>query len=236
MRYRRCRPNDEYLAGLWRDTFARDLAWGTPVYLFEVEKPHRDAKTAPSWSWASLPGGHPAIMRRHCEGDDEHRSRSLLVEPQNEEVEEGTLADLAIRGVQVAGRMRPLLSGHSQRQDWSDVSEPCADGQEKFSFKSYVDNDTHCIDMSRGLVLVYEAHREEMVGHVDYLADADRLYRGVADVQCLEIGKSEMLLLEQFETNDNGAEQLKSYRRIGVSWRLRSDFFESKALMRIRLV
>lgn len=236
MRYRRCRPNDEYLAGLWRDTFARDLAWRTPVYLFEVEKPHRDAKIAPSWSWASLPGGHLAIVRRHCEGDDEQRSRSLLVEPRNEEVEEGILADLTIRGVQVAGRMRPLLSGHSQRQDWSDVSVPCADGQEKISFKSYIDNDTHCIDLSRGLVLAYEAHREETVGHVDYLTVVDRLYQGIADFQCLEIGQSEMLLLEPYEGSDNGAEQFRRDRHIGVSWRLRGNFFEGKAQLKIQIV
>lgn len=236
MRYRRCRPNDEYLAGIWRDTFARDLAWRTPVYLFEVEKSLRDVKIAPSWSWASLPGGHPAIMRRHCESDDEQRSRSLLVEPRSENLEEGTMTDLAIKGVQVEGRMRPLLSGHSQRQDWSDVSVPCVDGQEKFSFKSYVNGDTHCIDLSRGLVLAYEAHREETLGHIDYLVEADRMYRGVSDVQCLEIGNSEMLLLEQDGGNDTEAEQLKNYRRIGVSWKFRSDFFEGTELIKIRLV
>lgn len=236
MRYRRCRPNDEYLAGLWRDTFARDLAWKTPVYLFEVEKPPRNSKIAPSWSWASLPGGHPAIMRRHCGSDDEQRSRTLLVEPRSENFEEETMAELAIRGVQVEGRMRPLFSGQSQRQEWSDVSVPCADGQEKFSFKSCVDDDTRCIDFSRGLILAYEAHREETLGHVDYLGDADRLYQGVANFQCLEIGQSEMLLLEQCEENDNVTGQLKSYRRIGVSWRFRSDFFEGKARIKIQLV
>lgn len=236
MRYRRCRPNDEYLAGLWRDTFARDLAWRTPVYLFEVEKSLRDSKIAPSWSWASLPGGHPAIMRRHCESDDEQRSRSLLSEPRADVLEEETMAELAVKGVRVTGRMRPLLSGHSQRQEWSDVSVPCADGREKFSFKHFVDDDTHCIDLSRGLLLVYEAHREETVGHIDYLVEADRLYRGVSDVQCLEIGKSEMLLLEKCECNDNGAELLNNYRRVGVSWKFRSDFFENKSRIRIRLV
>lgn len=236
MRYRHCRPSDEYLAGLWRDTFARDLAWRTPVYLFEVQKSLHDAKIAPSWSWASLPGGHPAIMRRQFENDDEDRGRSVLVEPRSEHLEEGAMADLATKGVQVAGRMRPLLSDHSQRQDWLDVSMPCADGQEKFSFKSYVDDDTHCIDLSRGLVLGYEAHREETVGHIDYLVDADRMYQGIADVECLEIGSSVMLLLERYEGNDDDAEQLRRYRRVGVSWRFRGDFFEGKARMSIQLV
>lgn len=236
MRYRRCRPNDEYLAGLWRDTFARDLAWRTPVYLFEVQKPPRSDRIAPSWSWASLPGGHPAIMRRHSGNEDEQRSRAFLVEPRSESLEEGTMAELAMRGVQVAGRMRPLLSGHSQRQDWADVGVPSADGQEKFSFKSYVDDDTHCVDFSRGLVVAYEAHREETVGHVDYLADADRLYRGVADFECLELGESEMLLLELCEGDDHEPGQSRSYRRIGVSWNFRRDFFKGKAQMRIRLI
>lgn len=236
MRYRRCRSRDEYLAGLWRDTFSRDLAWKTPVYLLEVQKRDRGETIAPSWSWASLPGRHPAIMRRQLVTDDEQRSRSLLVEPRADLAEGVTMADLAVRGVQVAGRMRPVLSDHSQRQDWSEVSVPSTDGQEKFAFKSYVDDDIHCVDLSRGLVLAYEAHREETVGHVDYLVDADRLYRGVADVECLEIGKTEMLLIERCGGIDDGAQQLKCYRRVGVSWRFRSDFFEGNVKVKIRLV
>lgn len=236
MRYHRCRPADEYLAGLWRDTFAKDLAWRTPVYLFEVQKPLRDAKIAPSWSWASLPSGHPAIMRRHSESDDELGDKFFLVEPRVDPSVEGNLSNFAIRGIQLAGRMRPLLSGHSQRQDWSDISVTDADGREKFSFKSYVDDDTYSIDLSRGLVLAYEAHREETVGYVDYLTDADRLYRGVVDIECLELGKREMLLLERCEGNDTGAEKLRSFRRVGVSWRFRGDFFEGVVPTKVQLI
>jgi hypothetical protein len=90
--------------------------------------------------------------------------------------------------------------------------------------------------MCRGLVLAYEAHREETVGHIDYLADADRLYRGVANVKCLEIGKTDMRFLERCIENHSEASQLKSFHRVGVSWKFRADFFEGKARMRIQLI
>ncbi|KAK2615973.1 hypothetical protein N8I77_002694 [Diaporthe amygdali] len=235
MRYLRYRGNDEYLAGLWRDTFAMDLAWRTSVYLLEVQKPVCENQRIPSWSWASLPCGHPAVMRRrHCgSGDEQHTL--LLVKSQPSHADEGGLAETTVRSVQVKGRMRPLLSDYSRRKEWSDVSVRSADGQEKFSFRGCVDDDVYCVDLSRGLVLAYEAHREESIGHVDYVVDADRMYQGTVEVECLELGQSEMLLLERCESKYNGTEHLKGYRRIGVSWDFRGDFFDGKAQVEIEL-
>lgn len=235
MRYHRYRGNDEYLAGLWRDTFAMDLAWRTSVYLLEVQKPVCENQRIPSWSWASLPCGHPAVMRRrHCESGDEQHAL-LLVKSRPSHADEGGLAETIVRSVQVKGRMRPLLSGHPRRKEWSDVSVRDADGKEKFSFRNCVDDDVYCVDLSRGLVLAYEAHREESIGQVEYVVDADRVYQGTVEVECLELGQSEMLLLERCESKYNGTEHLKGYRRIGVSWDFRGDFFDGKAPVEIEL-
>ncbi|KAL1848341.1 hypothetical protein Daus18300_013623 [Diaporthe australafricana] len=237
MRYHRHRESDEYLAGLWRDTFALDLAWRTSVYLMESQKPLCEDDIIPSWSWASLPCGHPAIMRRrHCESDDIPKDRLLLVQSRPSHADEGRMADTTVRSVHVKGRMRPLLSSYSERKDWSNVSVRGGDGQESFSFRKYVGDDIHCVDLSRGLVLAYEAHREETMAHVDYIVDADRVYCGVADVECLELGESEMLLVERCGRDDNKTEHLQSYRRIGVSWNFRGDFFDGRAQIEIELV
>lgn len=237
MRYHRYRKSDEYLAGLWRDTFALDLAWKTSVYLLESQKPLCEEHIIPSWSWASLPSGHPAIMRRrHGESDDRQKERLLLVQSRPRHADEGRLADTTVRSVQVKGRMRQLLSRHSERKEWWDISVRGGDGQETFSFRKYVADHIHCVDLSRGLVLAYEAHRQETMANVDYIDDADRVYRGVADVECLELGESEMLLVERCESDDKETELFKGYRRIGVSWSFRGDFFDGEAQTEIELV
>lgn len=260
MRYQHCRgAGDQYLAGLWMDTLAQDLAWKTPVYLIENNNdPSLDEagnNLIPSWSWASLPLGHPALMRRRREGshDDEGARNDQFIEPLLLQTkEENTTVSAPMSGsIVVAGRMRPLIrSPHSQRVDWSDISVGNTQEQdEKFSFLHHIATDVHSVDISRGLVLVYEAHREETLGYIDYLTDADRVYRGVANLECLELGKSEMLLLERCldddieeeaaaeDDDDEGrSREIRSYRRVGVSWKFRKDFFERAERVRIELV
>lgn len=233
MRYHRYRKSDEYLAGLWRDTFAMDLAWKTSVFLLEIQKRSREDQIIPSWSWASLPCGHPAVMRRRQSRGGE---RVQLLRCQPNHPEEVSMAETTVRSVLVRGRMRPLFDSHAERKDWSDVSVQCAGEKEKFSFRSYVGDDIYCVDLISGRVLAYEAHREETIGHIDYILDADRLYRGVATIECLELGESEMLLLEQCEVDENNTGSTRKYRRIGVSWDFRGDFFDEKAKADIELV
>lgn len=246
MRYQHCRAGDQYLAGLWRDTLAQDLAWRTPVYMLENSEPLLDegGNLIPSWSWASLPLGHPALMRRRktSDDDDEVAYNEQLIEPLLRMGEERrTVSTPMVRNIVVAGRMRPLISPHSQRVDWSDISaENTQEQAEKFSFMHHVAKDVHSVDISRGLVLAYEAHREETLGYIDYLLDADRVYRGVANLECLELGKSEMLLLEPCLDDDmleeDGEDVIKCYRRVGVSWKFRKDFFERAGRASIELV
>ena len=53
-RYQLAQQGDEYLAGLWRRTFAEDLAWSvTRAVNREDRKDLQDL--IPTWSWASLP-------------------------------------------------------------------------------------------------------------------------------------------------------------------------------------
>ncbi|KAK4198860.1 heterokaryon incompatibility protein-domain-containing protein [Triangularia verruculosa] len=55
--HRRLRPDDEYLAGLWRNTLLSDLCWWT---VGDHQVPQR--WRGPSWSWVSIDG--PIIMNK----------------------------------------------------------------------------------------------------------------------------------------------------------------------------
>lgn len=249
MRYQHCRAGDQYLAGLWMDTLSQDLAWRTPMYMLENSEPSfdEDGNLIPSWSWASLPLGHPVLMRRRETSDNEVAKNNQLFEPLLQiKAENRTISTPMVGNIVVAGRMRPLIALHSQRVDWVEISVGSTEGQdEKFSFIHHVEKDIHSVDISRGLVLVYEAHREETLGYIDYLTDADRVYQGVANLQCLELGKSEMLLvepcldneiLEEDEENESRRQEVRTYRRAGVSWKFRKDFFERAEHAKIELV
>lgn len=54
------RPGDEYIAGMWRNTLARDLLWHTVQEHTSVRLPGKKAAPGwprpPSWSWASVSG------------------------------------------------------------------------------------------------------------------------------------------------------------------------------------
>ncbi|OCL05672.1 hypothetical protein AOQ84DRAFT_274366, partial [Glonium stellatum] len=49
--------HDQYIAGLWRKNFVRQMCWAVDMKIDEEIKPCVDAKTnlyqGPSWSWAS---------------------------------------------------------------------------------------------------------------------------------------------------------------------------------------
>lgn len=250
MKYRYCRAGDQYLAGLWMDTLSQDLAWRTPVYMLENNGSSLDEgrNLIPSWSWASLPLGHPALMRRRKRSGDDEAKNDHLVKPllQIEDRNRAVSSPMA-RYIVIAGQMRPLLTHHSQSVDWAEISVGNGEGQdEKFSFIHHVAKDIHSVDTGRGLLLVYEAYREETLGYIDYLTDADRVCQDVAKLECLELGKSEMLLIELCLDEDLVAEEdeedesrrrvSRSYRRVGVSWNFRQDFFERAGQARIELL
>lgn len=54
-----------------------------------------------------------------------------------------------------------------KRKTIQSVSVTYAERQRKVVLQKLQDDDTYCVDLSRGLLLVYEAHRGESVAHVD---------------------------------------------------------------------
>lgn len=249
MRYQHCCAGDQYLAGLWMNTLSQDLAWRTPVYMLENSDPSldEDGSLIPSRSWTLLPLGHPALMRRRERSDNEVAKNNQLTGPLLQIKEENrTVSAPMVRNIVVAGRMRPLITHHSQRIDWSEISAESPRGQdEKLFFAQHVAKDIHSVDISRGLVLVYEAHRGETLGYIDYLTEADRVYQGVARLVCLELRKLETILLEpcvdneileEDDEDESRSREVRSYRRVGVSWNFRKDFFERAGQARIELV
>ncbi len=246
-RYQLAQDDDAYLAGLWRNTIAEDLAWRV-----EFPVPHHRLggriEDTPSWSWASLPVGISAQMSRNWEGCDDFRF--IGYQPQtpypdaSQTTDGGVTTDICIEKVRkgaqittitVQGRMRPLLRATSEECSWSDVSSRVGETPETFSFARFVDRNIHCIEPRKGQLLVYEPQRRETVYQLDYLTDTDKLLRGMNQIRCLELGEHTALLVEECEAVGNDA--TKSYRRLGLSLgSIRWGFFGGARLETCHLV
>ncbi|CAJ2510262.1 Uu.00g061620.m01.CDS01 [Anthostomella pinea] len=245
-KYQLLQDEDEFLAGLWRNTVAEDLAWSVE----SVPPPDRQRdriQGIPSWSWASLRLGTPVKMSRNwlaCNSfiflEAQSGQQDLVVPLPLDGV---APVDRAIQRIQIGahvtsikvrGRMRPLLRASSEQRLWSDVSSRSATQEGTFSFARFVDRNIHCIEPSRGRLLVYESQRRETVYQLDYLSDTERVLSRMGHLQCLEVGAHTILLVEECE----GAEEpVKSCRRLGLSLGLtRQDFFGSALLGTCHLV
>ncbi|KAK1702044.1 heterokaryon incompatibility protein-domain-containing protein [Colletotrichum lupini] len=209
--------NNEYMAGLWRATFAQDLLW-------RVSRPPGPdigwpgTAGTPSWSWASLPIGLGACMWHKFKMSTEVEllgdGSSLNVEP-SEAVAQGA----HLVRVRVQGLLRNLWSPGSQLREWGDICV-CADGVNKFSFGSNPGQDVHAVDCLTGKLVVYEARKQEIVAELDYCRLAkDVNERLLLEVHCLAISEHGMLVLRH--QKDTG-----SFERIGIGFGYRRDFFK----------
>ncbi|KAL8725200.1 MAG: hypothetical protein Q9166_007508 [cf. Caloplaca sp. 2 TL-2023] len=216
----------EYLAGLWRRTFAQDLSWSVQA-LNVPQTPgvpvRRLDSVAPTWSWASIP------VRSDIETQN-------LVEPTTdfELLEDSRLGsggdfDKAskvvkrgadIKSVTVCGRFRRLLAKASTEKKWSSIV-PQHNAKGKFDFSGCISEFIHAQDLETGQLVAYEPHKQEVVAQLDYflpkkgssdspvvVSDSD-LKKLVPDIvsgsdlkelACLQIGRSSMLLLRQYRT------------------------------------
>lgn len=226
-RYQLAQKGDEYLAGLWRKTFAEDLSWS-------VTEP-RDLETcenlqefAPSWSWASLPLRTIASLKHHVAHSSDFALLEEMMQRDGEDAADTVRRGAAVKCVKVRGRSRSFLSPGSRNQAWSMISK-IVDGQEKYTFASNPEMSVHSADLTFGRVLTYEARKQEVLGQLDYRQDADRADKGFLQLHCLEIGESTMLLLEHCGTDSR-------YRRVGVSHGYRADFFAGVQSTELKLV
>ncbi|KAH8655314.1 heterokaryon incompatibility protein-domain-containing protein [Xylariales sp. PMI_506] len=223
-RYKLRNPTNVYMAGLWQDTFAQDLAWR--VHRAGVHAKHR-SPCRPSWSWSSLPTGIAARMRR------ESASPRIMIEEIVDEVapHENLSSTPDITSVIVTGHIRPFISSSSMPCLWTDITRGSAHN-EQFSFAKFVDKDIYSVDYENGLLLAYEAHHEETLCQLDYMPKAESI--DVVTIECLELDESTMVLLRV--CSSGGETRVPLYERIGVSWRFRGDFFKDTKVETIQLV
>lgn len=216
-------PPNQYIAGLWRTTFAQDLLWTTKDAVDTDPKAQR-SRIYPSWSWASLPMCTEIFYRS---GSEDYKAGVLCLDPdsimsqaQNTNQKQAISNGNKISQVEIRGRLREIHSASLKVVDWRPLE--------------YLD-----FTVDKCAVQVHINGVEILHGKIDYLADVARIAGGSSTVYCLEvlnsfdqeIDTSAALLLEERAKG-------KIYSRIGVSQRftLSSDFFEGSSAETIFLV
>ena len=222
-RYYQAQQGDRYLAGLWKKSFPEDLTWS-------VVRPKQGAEDlknlAPSWSWASLPLctavdlKHPFSKAPNFEyisssPASDTEDGGIDWSSSNKAIEHGA----TVKSITVQGVLRPLIHSDSKMRAYKDLSK-ILDNKEYFLFSDKPEQPVHAADLVRGRVVAYEAQKQEVIGQFDYLADTQRFADGELVIQCLEVGKSAMLLLEY--VGPSGA-----YRRVGVCHGFWQGFFSA---------
>ncbi|KAH8911226.1 HET-domain-containing protein [Coniochaeta sp. PMI_546] len=225
-------PEEEYLAGLWRGSFARQLGWS-------VEKAGDPTKNlrvvAPSWSWASLP---LCQAIRICSS----REVAAAFQLQEEKICSGPVDALdavkqgaKVEQVRVRGRIRKLVDATSRKVGWDSVSWKGAHGEQyRLPDPSIA---VHARNLQDGRILVYEGHTEPLIGQLDYsipqckmadesvhVPDGDE-----SELIALEVEISTMLLLQIID------ELAGTYRRVGVCKGYWKGFFDGSAIKWITL-
>ncbi|KAK1635903.1 heterokaryon incompatibility protein-domain-containing protein [Colletotrichum phormii] len=209
---------NQYMAGLWRATFAQDLLW-------RVARPSRPDEEwpgtvdAPSWSWASLPISLGVRMWDEFEMPTEVELvgdvASVNIEPSEAVAQGAGLSHIRVRGL-----LRTLWSPKSQLREWSDVCVQ-VNGVNKFRFGSNPGQDVHAVDSLTGNLVAYEARKQEIVAELDSCKLAEDITEELlSEIYCLAISEHGMLLLRR--KNIMGA-----FQRVGIGFGYRRDFFKS---------
>jgi hypothetical protein len=221
-KYLSASKGDEYLAGIWAKNLAEGLAWrvqqAVEIDMSKVD-PENLPPRLPSWSWAILPVKTTVRMNATSTrssffewfGDGSTQTVGIIGDAEKA-VQHGE----SIGRICVKGRMRPLWKATSCRREWSNFSSTI-NGEEKYSFESVTGQDTHAIEVNTGRILVYEDRQREVISQLDFQRDVRRLYSNQLYISALELGTSTMLLLER--------ESQGVWRRIGVAWNVREDYF-----------
>ena len=237
---------EEYLAGLWRQTFAQGLAWSLDV----AKSPsHNQWSTAPTWSWASVPLCSDIITQPTQPEFEPVGEFELLDKPnlgkedQSDESLDVVKRGASVKSVKVRGLFRRLLQERSVRRDWEVIR--AKNGQkDAFDFSSCIDEFVHSRNLKSGRIVASEPHNKEIVSQLDYLfaEGGDDQWHTLSDgdmkrMFCLQIGKSLMLLLLMEDPvaermgadgqRDGGGEAIWMYRRVGICNNVRDFFFAS---------
>ncbi|MCJ1346506.1 hypothetical protein MMC31_004723 [Peltigera leucophlebia] len=226
---------EEYLAGLWRQTFAQDLAWSVRS-AGSLSKSLRNTAPAPSWSWASLPLRTIIKMQDDFIGTKDFAllEKSGLGQGQADDTLQVTMRGADIKSVRVRGLLRHFVDDVSHWVAWSAIQS--TNGKEgRYDLAKYLAESVHSENNINGEIFVYEPHMQPIVGQLDYLFPAEenecmkdlylRIDRWMKDLYCLKIGEAAMLLLEKAEMTEKEGVLLQEYRRVGISTGFREGFF-----------
>jgi hypothetical protein len=247
---------EEYLAGLWRDDFARHLSWSVAT---AVDPRANLQHIAASWSWASLPL-RVRTSTKHAFRPSEH-FKFLAVEhtlappcgpmPHTEKaIKETPLSRAqaveergrAIKVVEVQGRFRRFISSDALHVSWEAIERKRGGSRTSFDFVDFSGQHIYARNQADGRIVSKDAHSGEVVGQLDYLVpDEPPMDRFTPYVQeghekeivCLELGQSAMLLL----VPNRRWGQPESFRRVGVAvgYGNRKGFFYGCETRRVRL-
>lgn len=212
---------EEYIVGLWRATFAKDLAW--KVCKAQLMKDsHSDI--APTFSWMSLPFECETRTREladsPCESfelldERSSRNKDRLGDDVLERIEDGN----RIRQVTVKCRIRKFL------EESSSVSWDSIHPNNEFDFSSYLDRPIHARNSMTGKIVMREIHKDPVFAQLDYqpsvVPSADQKSGFEHSLYALEIGKRVMLLVERVPDSPQ-----HTYRRVGIAWTRRENFFD----------
>jgi hypothetical protein len=211
--------HDEYLAGLWANNLAEGLGWQVKQ---AVQGGFRDVSPSwPSWSWAVLPLQTEIDTNVKCTRSPYFQR---IRHNHNQAVESRVDVEGAIKRGQdvkqicVKGRIRELWKRSSRRSEWSTLST-FVNGEERFSFAVNPGQNTHAVETTSGRVLVYEDRKREVISQLDFETDVKRMRSDQVSLWAFEIGVSTMLLLEHCGGG--------KWRRVGVAWNIRGDYFAS---------
>lgn len=237
----------EYLAGLWRHTFAQDLSWS--VQTPGAPKCRLDS-VAPTWSWASIPICSDIATQNMVEPtsdfvllEDSRLGSGGDFDKASKVVKRGA----EIKSVTVRGRFRRLLAKVSTGREWSSIV-PWPNPKGEFDFSGCISEFIHAQNLRTGQLVAYEPHKQEVVAQLDYLLP-EKNYRDPPDVfsgtdlkelACLQIGRSSMLLLRQYRTQGDYEYQDEhstfKYQRVGICNSVHNSFFVAAPLETIILI
>jgi hypothetical protein len=252
----------EYLAGLWRVTFAEDLAWSV-----RIAKDPREALTdfAPSWSWASLPLCTRISAKEPFESTKEEdfvllkdrettTSRDPVLDPEAV-VLEACRQGAEKKSVFVKGRLRSIMNKNFKQVNWSEIhvnNGPL----DNYSFTNYIDQYVYARDSNTGKIVIHEPTKRSMEGQLDYLVPSNEsdntnpehhihVEAGTEkELYGFQIGRKIMLLLQsQPSSVKSGTGKLPAgnrqglpiYRRVGICRNVRDPFFDGIELSELEL-
>ncbi|KAK3997025.1 putative Het protein [Cladorrhinum sp. PSN332] len=247
---------EEYLAGLWRDNFARHLSWSVTT---ATNSKHNLQYIAPSWSWASLPLRIDTKTKHAFKPSKHFKFISVVHEETDPVIAATSLSRRGFNGinraraaeergrgvkvVEVEGRFRRFVADEAIGVRWDSI-EWTRGERVGFNFSAFPGQHLCSRNRSDGRIISKDAHSGEIVGQLDYLVPEDGQqesplntsfvpYGDEKEIMCLELGELAMLLL----VGNRNLGHEESYRRVGVAigYSNRNGFFYGCETKRLRL-